>query len=84
MILTTDGCSSGLCYALSYKDVQGVEHPVVFAGRGLRPNEKKFGISEIECLTVLFEMEYSISLLIWRIKSFFLELTIVLCSFLRI
>ena len=58
MILTTDGSSSGLGYVLSFKDVQGVEHPVEFAGRGLRPNEKKFGISEIECLAVLSGIQH--------------------------
>ena len=58
MILTTDGCSSGLGYVLSFKDDQGVEHPVEFAGRGLRPNEKKFGISEIECLAVLSGIQH--------------------------
>jgi len=58
MILTTDGCKSGLCYVLSFKDDNSKERVVEFAGRGLRPNEKKFGISEIECLAVLSGIQY--------------------------
>ena len=58
MILSCDGCSSGLGYILSFKYDNGLEHVVEFAGRGLRPNERKFGISEIECLAVLSGIQY--------------------------
>ena len=58
MILTCDGCISGLGYVLSFKDNDGVERVIEFAGRGLRPNEKRFGISEIECLAVLSGIQY--------------------------
>ena len=45
-------------YVLSFKDDSGIERVVEFAGRGLRPNEQKFGISEIECLAVLSGIQY--------------------------
>jgi len=58
MILTCDGCITGLGYILSFKDDNGTERVVEFAGRGLRNNEKRFGISEIECLAVLSGIQY--------------------------
>jgi len=58
MILTCDGSTTGLGYVLSFKDDSGIERVVEFAGRGLRPNEQKFGISEIECLAVLSGIQY--------------------------
>ena len=58
MILTCDGCTSGLGYILSFIDDNGAERVVEFAGRGLKENERKFGISEIECLAVLSGIQY--------------------------
>jgi transposase InsO family protein len=52
-ILTTDACTSGIAYILGQRDEGGREHPVCYGGRGLRPNEEKWTVSELEALAVV-------------------------------
>ena len=52
-ILTTDASGHALGYVLSQKDRKGYEHPIAFGGRSLRPLERKWSISERECLAII-------------------------------
>ena len=52
-ILTTDASVQGLAYILSQKDDKGRERVCCYGGRGLRPNEKTWGVSELECLAIV-------------------------------
>ncbi|HSN23100.1 MAG TPA: RNase H-like domain-containing protein, partial [Methylomicrobium sp.] len=52
-VLTTDASTTGIAYILGQKDDEGKEHPVWYGGRGLHPNEKKWGITELECLALV-------------------------------
>ncbi|KAF9758243.1 Retrovirus-related Pol polyprotein from transposon, partial [Nosema granulosis] len=56
-ILTTDASNKGLGVVLS-KEENGVERPVAFASRGLRPAERNYSITEKEMLAALWGMEY--------------------------
>jgi hypothetical protein len=51
-ILTTDACTSRIAYILGQRDEGGREHPVCYGGRGLRPNEEKWSVSEWEGLAL--------------------------------
>ena len=48
-ILTTDASITGIAYILSQKDDGGREHVVSYGGRGLRPPETRWTISEMKC-----------------------------------
>jgi hypothetical protein len=52
-ILTTDACTSGIAYILGQRDEGGREHPVCYGGRGLRPKEEKWSVSELEGLALV-------------------------------
>jgi len=52
-ILTTDASTVGISYIMSQRDDQGRERVISYGGRGLRPNEAKWGISEKEGLAVV-------------------------------
>ena len=55
-ILTTDASSRGIGGVLSQRQ-DGVEKPIYFVSRKLRPNETKFSSSELETLAVLWCVE---------------------------
>ncbi|KAF9744818.1 Retrovirus-related Pol polyprotein from transposon 17.6, partial [Nosema granulosis] len=55
--LTTDASNRGLGVVLSQED-NGIERPVAFASRGLRPAERNYSITEKEMLAALWGMEY--------------------------
>ena len=56
-IIDCDASVVGLGAALHQKDDQGKEYPVAFASRTLRPNEKKWTITELEALAVVWALE---------------------------
>jgi len=51
-ILTMDASTTGLAYILSQKDEYGREQVVSYGGRGVRPAESKWRITELEMLVV--------------------------------
>jgi hypothetical protein len=51
-VLTTDASTSGIAYILGQRDDEGREHVIAYGGRGLHPNETRWGITEIECLAL--------------------------------
>jgi hypothetical protein len=52
-VLTTDASTSGIAYVLGQRDDQGHEHAVAYSGRGLRPNENEWAITELKCLALI-------------------------------
>ena len=56
-ILSTDASGSALGYVLGQKDDHGREYVVSYGGRALRPDEKNWNISELECLAVVEGIE---------------------------
>lgn len=52
-ILTTDSSRIALGYILSQKDCKGREHVIAYGGRSLKASEKNYGITELECLSVI-------------------------------
>ena len=58
-ILVTDASKLGLGCVLTQLDEDGKEHPIVFASRGLKPNEMNYAPTKLECLAV-----------VWAIKLF--------------
>lgn len=52
-ILTSDASGTAIGYILSQKDKDGAEHPISFGGRSLKDGERKFHITELECLAML-------------------------------
>src|SRR5208282_2105307 len=53
VILTCDASTSGVRYILSQKDEGGREHVICYGGRGLRPNETRWGITDLELLALI-------------------------------
>lgn len=51
--LHCDGCSNGVGDALIQIDERGNECPVAYMSRKLSPAQKKYSVSEIECLVVI-------------------------------
>ena len=51
--LTTDASGFAIAYILSQEDASGKLHPVAYGGRALSCTEKKWSVSERECLAVL-------------------------------
>jgi hypothetical protein len=52
-VLTTDASTSGIAHILGQRDDQGCEHAVAYGGRGLRPNETRWAVTELECLALI-------------------------------
>ncbi|MEW8546122.1 MAG: reverse transcriptase domain-containing protein [Candidatus Thiodiazotropha sp.] len=52
-ILSTDASGTAIGYILGQKDEQGREMVVAYGGRSLRPDERKYTVSEQECLAVV-------------------------------
>ena len=52
-IVTTDASCTSIGYILSQKDDLGQDHPICFQGRSLNSAEKKYTISELECLALV-------------------------------
>src|SRR5208282_1902345 len=52
-ILTCDASTSGVGYILSQKDEGGREHVICYGGRGLRPIETRWGITDLELLALV-------------------------------
>jgi hypothetical protein len=51
--LTTDASGNAIGYVLSQLDEKGNDHPIAYSGRSLRGGEKRWTVSEQECLGVL-------------------------------
>ena len=52
-ILTTDASGGALAFILEQKDENNREYVVSYGGRAIRPEEKNWNISELECLAVI-------------------------------
>ena len=52
-ILYTDASSTAISYILGQRDDQGKERVICYSGRALRQSEKRWSISERECLAVV-------------------------------
>src|SRR5208282_6027028 len=52
-ILTCDASVTGIGFILSQNDDGGREHVICFGGRGLRPNETRWGITDLELLALV-------------------------------
>jgi len=55
-IISADASDAGIGAVLEQTQDDGVARPIAFAGRNLKPNEKLFGISEKECLALVFAL----------------------------
>ena len=53
LYLETDACIDGIGYILGNIDENGKKRVISYGGRGLRPNEKKWTVTELECLALL-------------------------------
>jgi len=51
--LQTDASLDGISYILGQTDDQGRKYVISYGGRGLRPCEKKWPITQLECLSLL-------------------------------
>ena len=49
--LQTDASLEGISYLLGQTDDQGRKYVISYGGRGLRPCEKKWPITQLECLS---------------------------------
>jgi len=56
--LETDASAHGLGAILSQLQEDGKHHPVAYASRALSPQEKKYGITELETLAVVWAMSH--------------------------
>lgn len=52
-VLTTDASTTGIAYILGQRDEGGREHVICYGGRGLKPNEKKWSITDLEGLALV-------------------------------
>ena len=55
-ILSTDASGESISHILSQNDEKGMEHPIAYMGRTLRPLERKYSISERECLHIFLSI----------------------------
>ena len=51
-ILETDASGIGLGTVLSQTQPDGMLHPIAYASRSLDPNERNYGVTELETLAV--------------------------------
>src|ERR1044071_2079243 len=59
-MLYTDASYTGLGFILAQKDEQGKEHPVRYEGRKLKPNERNYTITDLECLGIVWEVRKNV------------------------
>jgi hypothetical protein len=52
-ILTTDASTTGIVCILSQRDDGGRERVISYGGRGLRPSETRYPVTDLECLALL-------------------------------
>jgi hypothetical protein len=57
-ILYIDASSFALEAILSQKDDQKREWVIAYASRTLRPPERKYSITEVECLAIIWAVQY--------------------------
>ena len=51
--LETDASGDGISFILGQTDDKGRKYVVSYGGRGLRPCERKYPITQLECLALL-------------------------------
>ena len=51
--VTTDASSYAIGYILSQVNDDGEDHPIAYGGRSLHPTERRYSVSERECLSVV-------------------------------
>jgi hypothetical protein len=51
--IITDASTSGIGFEIAQKDDLGQEHPVAYGGRSLTPAEKRYGIMQLELLSLI-------------------------------
>ena len=56
-VLSTDTSGAAIGYILGQVDETGREQAIAFGGRALHPDEKKWTVTELECLAVIAGME---------------------------
>jgi len=57
--IQVDSSTSGIGYALCQVDRHGNEYVVNYGGRGLRNHEKRYGITDLECLGLIHAIRES-------------------------
>ena len=56
-VLSTDASGYAIGYVLGQLDSSGREHVIAYGGRALRPDERKWTVTELECLAVIVGIE---------------------------
>ena len=56
-VLSTDASGHAIGYVLGQLDSSGREHVIAYGGRALRPDERKWSVTELECLAVIVGIE---------------------------
>ena len=52
-ILTTDASGSAIGHILGQLDDSGREYVIAYGGKVMRPEEMKWGVTDLECLAVI-------------------------------
>lgn len=53
LILVTDASRYGLGFFLAQEDEDGNERPIAYSGRALRAHEKRWSVTDLECLSLI-------------------------------